>query len=323
VSDTDEAASAQRGLILDTITDFVIRPLFARVANTIRADVELLLKIEGFNPGGSIKLKPALALVRQLVQTGVLRPGMSIIESSSGNMGIALSLIARAQGFDFVCVSDEKITNHNRLLLGALSARLVILPGSTYRQRCAYIEEQLVADPCLVWTRQFENPSNPQAHAESTALEILNTVGEVDHLFIGVGTGGTLAGCAQVFRRLSPETRIVAVDTEGSAHFGNSPSRTRRRIPGIGASEPSRFIHPSLFDEFVLVPESRAVRACKQLARATGWLLGGSSGSVVSAVMESACQFAPDDRVVAICADLGDRYLDSIYSTQWLQDENS
>ena len=304
-------------MIIDKITDFEFMPVFARVRGLIDSNVNVVLKIEGFNPGGSIKLKPALALVRDLEERGYLGEGCSLIETTSGNMGIALSLVARSKGYGFVCVCDEKITCHNKRLIEAYGAEIVMMPRSTLSERYAYITARTGKDTKLVWTRQFHNPLNPATHETTTAMEILNAFPRVDHLFVGVGTGGTLVGCSKVFARLSPHTRIVAVDAEGSRHFTENPTPVVRRIPGIGASERSPFINGIRVDKTVVASEERTVTACQMLLEHTGWLLGGSSGSVFSAVLDSQDEFSPGDTVVAVCADLGERYLDSVYSKEW------
>lgn len=304
-------------MIIDKITDFQFLPVFARVSGIVPSNVEVILKLEGFNPGGSIKLKPALALVKDLEESGRLQPGSSLIDTTSGNMGIALSLVAKCKGYGFVCVCDEKITGHNRSLIKAYGAEIVILPRSTLADRYQYIERRMARDGRLVWTRQFQNPVNPASHETITATEILDAIPRVDHLFIGVGTGGTLAGCSKVFSERSTHTRIVAVDVEGSHHFNSHPSPVVRRIPGIGASQRSPFLDTIRVDKVVVVPESSTVRACRMLRDKTGWLLGGSSGSVFSAVLQSEEDFRAGDTVIAVCADFGERYLDSVYAEDW------
>lgn len=301
-------------MIIERIIDFAFEPTFARVSQLLDNKVDLLLKIEGFNPGGSIKLKPAINLIRDIERQNLLKPGSILIDSTSGNMGIALALLARSLGYGFYCVTDEKITPHNSRLIQAYGAVVVVLDRSTLQERYAYIRNLVAQEQKYVWTRQFQNEMNPAAHETTTAREILRTLPRVDHLFVGVGTGGTLAGCARTFAVESPSTRITAVDAEGSAHFGDVGSAQPRRIPGIGASERSPFIDDGFIDDVVIVPEGSAIAHCELLLERTGWLLGGSSGSVLSAIMSSAGKFAAGDVVVGVCADFGERYLDGIYS---------
>ena len=303
-------------MILDCISDFRFKPVYARVSSLLGEHVNLLLKLEGFNPGGSIKLKPAVALVSDLERRNLLQPGSVLIDTTSGNMGIALWVIARSMGYGFVCVADEKMTLHNRKLVRAYGATLVILEHTTVEQRYDYIRQCIAQDSRLVWTRQFQNPLNPAAHEATTAREILNSLDHVDHLFVGVGTGGTLAGCSRVFLQESPWTRITAVDARGSKHFDGSPGILSRRIPGIGATQRSPFLDEIPVHNVVIVDEDSAIAHCRLLLERTGWLLGGSSGSVLSAILASAEDFSDGATVVGVCADFGERYLDSIYAEE-------
>lgn len=250
-------------------------------------------------------------MIEAIEAAGVLRAGATLIETTSGNMGIALALIAQCKGYRFVCVTDEKMTKHNRALVRAHGATLVVLPQSSLDERFAYIRARLVADPAMVWTQQFVSRANPQAHAGTTAEEILREFARVDHLFIGTGTGGTLAGCASTFAARSPATRIVAVDVEGSHHFATPAVPVSRRIPGIGATRRSPFLDEAVIHRAMIVSERDTIRACADLHRSTGWLMGGSTGSVLAAARK--VRFRAGDVVVCVAADMGERYLDAIY----------
>ncbi len=304
-------------MIVDHIAEFRLDPIFARVSKVVDDRINVLLKLEGFNPGGSIKLKPAIALVNDLQRRGAIADNSILIDTSSGNMGIALAILAKSMGLGFVCVTDEKITLHNHRLIQAYGGEVVILENSNQQDRNRYIGGRLAEDLRYVWTRQFENVANPAVHEVTTAREILDSLAHVDYLFIGVGTGGTLAGCARVFSAESPDTLVIAVDAEGSRHFQPDCDAVRRRIPGIGASQRSPFIDDVTIHDAVIVPERAAVEHCKLLLERTGWLLGGSSGSVLSAVLSYAERIPDGAMVVGVCADFGERYLDSVYTNQW------
>jgi 2,3-diaminopropionate biosynthesis protein SbnA len=305
---------------VQSILNFPFLPMFADISRFVDYRITLFAKLEGFNPGGSIKLKPALSLVEELEETGNLQAGRGLIDTSSGNMGVALALVAKAKGYSFICVTDEKITDHNRRLLRAYGAELVVLHGSTLAQRYEYIEHRLRADTSLRWTKQFRNWANPRAHASTTALEIMSFGKPLDYLFVGVGTGGTLAGCARVLGEQSRQTKIVAVDAEGSVHFKPLVEGARRRIPGIGATERSPFLDGLTLHDVVVVREIDAVRTCLAVRDLTGWLFGGSSGSVLAAVGQIAPEIQAGSIAMAICADFGERYLDTIYNPQWRRD---
>jgi cysteine synthase A len=271
-----------------------------------------------FNPAGSIKFKPAVGIVKELEKRKRLGPGQGIIDTSSGNMGIALSIVARARGYRFVCVCDDKITPHNQSLLQAYGAELVILSGSTLRDRYRYIDRRLDADPTLVWTRQFSNTTNPETHEATTAEEILREVPELTHLFVGAGTCGTLCGCAQAFAKHQKSVRLVAVDAYGSNHFDCAPKNPKRYLPGIGATEPSPFLLSIVPHDVAIIKERDAIGACRELASKTGWLFGASTGSVLAAIKSFQSRFQKNDVVVGIAADSGERYLDNLYDDNWV-----
>lgn len=307
-------------MIIDGPLDFTPPNVLVRLHKLVRPDVSCYLKSEMFNPAGSIKFKPAVEIVKHLVARGRLRPGGGIIDTTSGNMGIALSIAARSLGCRFVCVSDEKLTPHNRALLAAYGAELVLLPGSSLRDRYDYIEQRVAASPSLVWTRQFTNPENPLAHEATTASEILSELPELTHLFVGTGTAGTLTGCAQALKRHRCRARLVAVDAVGSCHFSQTPAQRRRLLPGIGATERSPFLADAKVDDIAIVPESEAIRACRALVQHTGWLFGASSGSVLAAIKRFERTFEPGSVVVGIAADSGERYLHCLYNPDWVEE---
>jgi cysteine synthase A len=306
-------------MIIEGPLDFVPMNVLVRLRTMTRVDVSFYLKSEMFNPAGSIKFKPAVAMVRELKAQGRLQRGGGIIDTTSGNMGIALAIAARALGCRFVCVCDEKITLHNRALLDAYGAELVILTGSTLKERYAYIERRVAETPSLVWTRQFRNPENPLAHESTTAVELLSELPDLTHLFVGAGTAGTLSGCAQALRRHSRRVRLVAVDAVGSHHFPQPPALRKRLLPGIGATERSSFLESVDLHDVAIVPEAEAIDACRALAQRTGWLFGASTGSVLAAMKRFEHRFDPGDVVVGIAADSGERYLDCVYSQSWVE----
>ncbi|WP_318036708.1 2,3-diaminopropionate biosynthesis protein SbnA [Streptomyces chengmaiensis] len=283
--------------------------------------VELLLKVEGLNPAGSIKLKAAVGLLDDAERRGLLRPGGSVIESSSGNLGIALSSVCAARGYRFTCVVDPNTPRQSIALMEAYGAQAVIVRerdanGGYLQTRIDYIQRRLRDDPALVWPNQYANPANPRAHYERTAAAIARQVNGVDCLFVGAGTTGTLMGCARYFRKHSPGTRIVAVDSVGSVTFGTPPGK--RHIPGLGASRRPEIFDRGLVDAFVQVPEADAVRMCRRITAERGLAVGGSTGTVLAAVERQREEIPAGARVVAISPDLGDRYLNTVYDDLWV-----
>ncbi|MEV6976018.1 2,3-diaminopropionate biosynthesis protein SbnA [Kitasatospora sp. NPDC093806] len=286
--------------------------------------VDLILKIEGLNPAGSIKLKTALALIEDAERRGVLRPGGSVIESSSGNLGVALSSVCAARGYAFTCVVDPNTSAQNLALMSAYGATVHLVDqrdanGGFLQSRIDHIQRRLAEDPDLLWLNQYANPANPRAHHDWTAAAIARAVPNPDFLFIGAGTTGTLMGCAEFFREHSPSTRIVAVDAEGSITFGHPAGR--RYIPGLGTSRRPEVFRPGLVEDVELVPEREAVRMCRALARQRGLAPGGSTGSVLAAVARRRDRLPAGAKVVAISPDSGERYLSTVYDDGWVAEK--
>jgi len=286
-------------------------------------DRHLFLKLEGMNPAGSVKLKSALGMVEDAERKGVLLPGGRMVESSSGSLGIALSVIAASRGYHFTCVTDPNISPQSLALIRSLGTDIVQVTrrddnGGYLGTRIARIREMTEADPNLVWLNQYANPANAQAHARRTATSILKNIGHVDTLVIGAGTTGTLMGCTRHFRMFSPWTKIVAVDTAGSVTFGGPPGP--RHIPGLGTSRRPELCRPEQVDEVVLVDERDAVRMCRRMAREHGLPLGGSTGSVLAALESIGDRIPAGSRVVALSPDMGDRYVKTIYDDMWVVD---
>ncbi|HKS48245.1 MAG TPA: 2,3-diaminopropionate biosynthesis protein SbnA [Amycolatopsis sp.] len=284
----------------------------------------LYLKCEGFNFAGSIKLKAATEMVEAAERDGALTPGWSIIvESSSGNLGVALSMIAASKGYRFLCVTDSRCNLTTRRLMEALGSQVHVIAepdanGEFLGPRIDYVRALCASDERYVWPNQYTNPYNWQAHYRKTAPAVASQFPALDTLFVGAGTTGTLMGCARYFRNWHRPVRIVAVDSVGSVAFGGTPSR--RMIPGLGTSVRPPMLDESCVDEVIRVAEADTIRVCHRMAR-SGFLFGGSTGTVVSGAMDWLARHdEPGFTSVAIAPDLGERYLDTIYQTNWLQD---
>jgi cysteine synthase A len=282
----------------------------------------LYLKCEGFNFAGSIKLKPAAAMVEAAERDGSLTPESTLVESSSGNLGVALSMIAASKGYRFLCVTDARCNRATRQLMEALGSTVHVITRPDPERgllgaRLDFIHSLCAADERYLWLNQYANPNNWKAHYTTTAPAIVRQFPSLDILFIGAGTTGTLMGCARYLRRWRPTVHIVAVDSVGSVTFGGAPGR--RFIPGLGTSVRPPLLDKSYVDDVLLVDEADTIRTCRRLAR-HGFLFGGSTGTVVSGAIH---WLAHHDRrelvAVAIAPDLGERYLDSIYNPTWIQ----
>ena len=283
----------------------------------------LFLKCEGFNFAGSIKIKAATEMVEAAERDGILKPSSILIESSSGNLGVALSMIAASKGYRFVCVTDSRCNPSARLLMEALGAEVHVIEepadiGGFLGARIAYLRARRDADNRYVWLDQYSNPGNWRAHHRTTAPSIASEFPELDVLFIGAGTTGTLMGCARYFRRWHRPVKIVAIDSVGSSTFGTKAGR--RMIPGLGTTVRPPMLDESYVDDVVHVEEADTIRACHLLAR-SGFVFGGSTGTVVSGAMDWLSRHPTDGRTaVALAPDLGERYLNTVYQSNWIHD---
>jgi N-(2-amino-2-carboxyethyl)-L-glutamate synthase len=284
----------------------------------------LFLKCEGFNFAGSVKLKAATSMVEAAERDGLLRPGSVLVESSSGNLGVALSMIAASRGYHFVCVTDSRCNLATKRLMEALGAEVHTIvepdPVSGFLgARLDRVRELLESNDRFVWLNQYSNSNAWKAHFRTTGPAIARQFPQLDVLFVGAGTTGTLMGCARFFRQWHRRVRIVAVDSVGSIAFGAQPAR--RMIPGLGTGVRPELLDESLVDDVVWVEESDTVRSCHRLAR-KGFLFGGSTGTVVSGATSWLRRHDRCDELtaVALAPDLGERYLDTVYQANWVQE---
>ncbi|WP_282082583.1 2,3-diaminopropionate biosynthesis protein SbnA [Streptomyces tendae] len=284
---------------------------------------ETWLKLESNNPAGSIKAKAARAMIDSAEADGLLRPATELIESTSGNLGIALAGICAARGYRITLVTDPNANYRSVQQMRALGAKVVVVDerdhnGGYLGSRIAHISLRLAAEPNLVWLNQYANPANVAAHRDGTAVEITDNFGLPDWLFVGVGTSGTLMGCVEHFARIGATTTIVGVDTTGSITFGGPAAR--RLIPGLGSSRVPEIFTSGDHRGYrrVLVSEPDAILACRQMAVRYGLLLGGSSGTVAAAIRAHRHRIAPGSRVLAISPDHGHAYLDTVYNDSWV-----
>jgi cysteine synthase A len=282
----------------------------------------VFLKIESFNPAGSVKMKTALGLLQSLESENRIKRDSVLIESSSGNLGVALSLLCAERGYRFVCVVDPNTSQQNVKTMRAYGAEVVTVSrrdsnGGYLGTRIAYVQDALKSDERFIWLNQYSNPENPKAHARTTALSIAKSFDHVDYLFVGAGTTGTLMGCVQYFQQHRPATKIIAVDSVGSVTFGQPAGK--RFIPGLGSSQRPPIFEDTGIHQRIMIPEADTVSACRRLARTNGILVGGSTGTVIAAVESIAERIPRDAIVIAISPDLGDRYLDTVYDDEWVR----
>jgi N-(2-amino-2-carboxyethyl)-L-glutamate synthase len=280
------------------------------------------LKLEGRNPTGSSKDRAALALLTDLEARGRLAPGCTVIESTSGNLGVGLAFMCRERGHPFVAVIDPKTTPENRAKMESFGAIVDLVQeademGGYLLSRLRRVKALCDASTRYVWSDQYGNPAHPECHYRTTAPEIHERmIGGVPAIFVAVSTGGTLAGIGRYFRERSPATRVVAVDAHGSVVFGGPPHP--RKLTGIGSARPSSFIRREHYDAHTLVTDTEAFAMCRALHRAVGLRVGGSSGAVLAACVEHLLADAQLTEAVCVCPDDGENYRSTIFDDAWL-----
>lgn len=285
-------------------------------------DLTVIAKLELLNPGGSVKDRPARFIVEQGLSDGLITRKSHLIESSSGNLGIALAMVARIYGLKFTCVVDPKISPINLRILQNLGAQInmVDLPdrqGGYLQTRIARVQELLSETPHGFWINQYANRLNWESHFYGTGDEIIVQMDRpIDYLVMAVSTTGTILGVARRLRQEFPHLRVVAVDAVGSVIFGGSPGP--REIPGIGASRVPELLSRDEIDEVIYVGDWEAVEACRELLAYEGVFAGGSSGAVIAAVQQLVPRLPRPATVVTLLPDRGDRYVSTVYDDEWV-----
>jgi 2,3-diaminopropionate biosynthesis protein SbnA len=292
---------------------------------TVRAtvggrEVPIRLKMEAANRWGSIKDRTALALAASVGEQ-LIRPDAVLVESTSGNLGVALAAVAAKLDRLFVAVVDPNMSPALERRLSRAGAKLDVVTepdeqGGYLSARLNRVTELLEQIPNAVWTDQYHNPANPLAHEQWTAPEILEQAPDADAMFVAVSTGGTLAGISRYMRRTAPRVRMIGVDVPGSRVFGE-PTGTRL-LTGIGASRRSTFLRPGDWDETSLTADATAIAMCHEVRRSTGLFLGGSSGAVVAACLAYLATHPEITAPVCVCPDGGESYTETLYDRGWL-----
>lgn len=283
-----------------TVLDAIGNTPLVRIGN-------VYAKLESVNPGGSIKDRVALEIIEAAEREGELREGYTIVEASSGNTGISLSMIATAKGYKMIVVMPENMSEERKQMMRASGAELVLTSKSGSLREAIDKAEEIAREPKKFLARQFSNPNNIKAQ-EKTGREILNEIGPVDAVVAGVGTGGTLMGISNVMKKVNPDLRVIAVEPEEAAvMFGGSNIRiSEHKIQGIGDGFIPHIINMDKVDEVITVGSEEAVEMARKLCREHGLLVGISSGANMLAALKVAKKYS---KVATVLPDRGERYL--------------
>lgn len=300
-------------MIHRTITDTIGRTPIVRINRLAPAAVEMYVKVESFNPGGSVKDRLAVAIINDAEQSGALKPGQTVIEATSGNTGVALAMVCAARGYPFVAVMSDSFSIERRKLMRAYGAKVILTPAAERGSGMVKKAQGLAEKHGWFLARQFENPANPAYHRNTTAAEILQDFAgrRLNHFVTGWGTGGTLTGVGEMLKLARPEVRIITTEPAGASLLAGKEWQPHK-IQGWTPDFVPAVLNRSVFDDNIPVDDILARDTARQLASQEGIFVGISSGATFAAALKVAEQAKPGDVVLAMLPDTGERYLSTI-----------
>ncbi len=310
--------------IADSLLDLVGNTPLVRLGRVGRdLECDLVAKVELFNPGGSVKDRPAIAMIDAAEREGLLKPGGTIVEPTSGNTGVGLAIVAAQRGYDCIFVMSDKMSPEKVSLLRAYGAQVVVCPTAVppeHPDSYYSVADRLTREtPNAFRPDQYSNPANPAEHERSTGPEIWEqTAGRITHFVAGVGTGGTITGIARYLKRMNPEVQIIGADPEGSVYSGGTGRPYL--VEGVGEDFWPTTYDPSLVDRTVMVTDAESFAAARRVTQEEGLLIGGSCGTAVHAALAVGTDLGSDALVVVLLPDSGRGYLSKIYDDGWMTD---
>jgi cystathionine beta-synthase len=296
-------------------------PMVRLVRVTAGVETPIVAKLETTNPGGSVKDRPALWMINAAEKEGLLRPGGTIIEPTSGNTGVGLAIVAAQRGYKCIFVMTDKVSEEKVTLLRAYGAEVVVCPVAVAPddpQSYYSTAERLVAEtPDAFRPNQYFNPVNPLSHYESTGPEIWRqTDGKITHFVAGAGTGGTLSGIGRYLKEQNPDIKVIAADPEGSVYSGGSGRPYL--VEGVGEDFWPPTYHADLVDDVIPISDAYSFEMARRVTMEEGLLVGGSCGTAVAAALEVGRTTSPDDLIVVLIPDSGRGYLSKIFNDEWM-----
>ncbi|WP_286069653.1 cysteine synthase A [Stenotrophomonas sp. 57] len=305
--------------LYDSILDTVGNTPIVKLQRLAPPQVSLYAKVESFNPGGSVKDRLALAIILDAEARGVLKPGDTIVEATSGNTGVALAMVAAARGYKFVATMVETFSVERRKLMRAYGAKVILTPAAERGSGMVRKARELAEQHGWFLASQFANPANPKYHRNTTAAEILRDFAgkRLDYFVSGWGTGGTLTGVGDVLKVARPQTRIIATEPAGAALLKGDDWKPHK-IQGWTPDFVPDVLNRDVVDELVSVDDDRAIATARRLAAEEGIFVGISAGATVASALDVAARAEPGSVILAMLPDTGERY----FSTPLFADVN-
>lgn len=296
-------------MIYNSVLDLVGKTPILKINNlSDKESADVFVKLEKFNPGGSVKDRAALGMIEKAEKEGILKEEVTIVEPTSGNTGIALAMIGRLKGYKVIIVMPDTMSKERRDLIKAYGAELVLTEGSKGMKGAIEKANEYAAQEGFFVPQQFENYANPEKHFETTAEEIFEDLSDLDYLVAGVGTGGTITGIAKNLKEKIENIKVIAVEPSTSPVLsGEKPGS--HKIQGIGAGFIPSIYDANVVDDIVQVTSEDSIKTAKQFAEQEGVLIGISSGAAVYAALELAKKVGKDKKILAIAPDGGEKYI--------------
>ncbi|HEU0033435.1 MAG TPA: cysteine synthase A [Kofleriaceae bacterium] len=300
-------------MIYDDISQTIGRTPVVRINRLAPANVTMYVKLEAANPGGSVKDRLALGIIEDAERRGVLSPGQTVVEATSGNTGIALAMVCASRGYPFVAIMPESFSVERRQIMRAYGAKVVLTPAAERASGAVRLAEQLSKERGWFLARQFENPANPAYHRQTTGPEILADFASsrLDYWVTGWGTGGTMTGAGQILKRARPETKIIACEPSDAAMLSGAEWKPHK-IQGWTPDFVPSVVDKTVYDEVIAVTDAAAIATARSLGEQEGIFCGISSGATFAGALEIAKRAPAGSVILAMLPDTGERYLSTV-----------